>query len=175
MQLLRGLKRKSLTTSRKDTLALLVAKPVSTLMKDRTRNQTGVRIRRERNLHGRALERVGSPEGRPLVTLRDQPRASSRINDNYCVTPLQARLLAGSPPPRQTINTCSELSVNLNVVTPVLTAPGHSQKRDLSPGPVDCYSLRDHKLKCVKSVSCVTQLSCVQPAINVKMLPQICL
>ena len=46
--------------------------------------------------------------------------------------------------------------------------PGHSQKRDLSPGPVDCYSLTNHKLKCVKSVSCVTQLSCVQPAINVK-------
>ena len=59
-------------------------------MKDQARNQTGVWIRRERNLHGRALERVdiGSPEGRPLVTLRDQPRASSRINDNYCVTPL---------------------------------------------------------------------------------------
>ena len=46
--------------------------------------------------------------------------------------------------------------------------PGHSQKRDLSPRPVDCYSLRDHELKCVKSVSCVTQLSCVRPAINVK-------
>ena len=147
-----------------------MAKHVSTLMKDRTRNQTGVRIRRARNLHGRALERVDieNPEGRPPVTPRNQPRASSRINDNYCVSPLQARLLAGSPSPRQTINTCSELSVNLNVVTPVLTVPGHSQKKDLSPGPVDCYSLRDHKLKYVKSVSCVTQLSCVQPAINVK-------
>ena len=29
----------------------------------------------------------------------DQPRASSPINDNYCVDKLQERLLAGSPDP----------------------------------------------------------------------------
>ena len=45
--------------------------------------------------------------------------------------------------------------------------PGHSQKRDLSPGSAGCY-YRNHKLKYVKSVSCVTQLSCVKPVTNVR-------
>ena len=39
--------------------------------------------------------------------------------------------------------------------------PGHSQRKDLSPGPVDCYVQRFHSLKYVKGASCVTQLSCV--------------
>ena len=46
--------------------------------------------------------------------------------------------------------------------------PGHSQRKDLSPGPVDCYVQRDHSLKYVKGASCVTQLSCVPPVTNVK-------
>ena len=41
--------------------------------------------------------------------------------------------------------------------------PGHSQKKELSPGPVDCI-YRNYILKSVKSVSCVIPLSCVQPA-----------
>ena len=45
--------------------------------------------------------------------------------------------------------------------------PGHSQKRDLSPGSAGWY-YRNHKLKYVKSVSCVTQLSCVKPVTNVR-------
>ena len=45
--------------------------------------------------------------------------------------------------------------------------PGHSQKRELSPGSAGCY-YRNHKLKYVKSVSCVTQLSCVNPVTNVR-------
>ena len=44
----------------------------------------------------------------------DQPRASSRINDNYCVTSLQARLLAGSTH-KKTL-TFQDTVVNLNVV-----------------------------------------------------------
>ena len=107
------------------------------------------------------------PKGSLPATHRDQPRASSHINDKYCVTKLQARLLAGSSP--QTIDICSNLNVNPHVVITVHTAPGHSQKRELSPGSAGCYC-KDYKLKSVKSVSCVTQLSCVQ-----KMLPQICL
>ena len=95
----------------------------------------------------------------------DQPRASSRINDNYCVTKLQTRLLAGSTP--QTINTCLKLNVKLPVASHVHTAPGHSQKRELSPGSAGCHC-KSYKLKSVKSVSCVTQLSCVQPVTNVK-------
>ena len=45
----------------------------------------------------------------------------------------------------------------------VPSAPGHSQKRELSPGWAECQSKVCHKLKYVKPVSCVTQLSCVQP------------
>ena len=107
-----------------------------------------------------------------LPTHHDQPRASSRINDNYCVTKLRARLLAGSSRPIQTINTCASLNVNSPVVKVVNSAPGHSQKRDLSPGSAGCYC-KEHKLKYVKSVSCVTQLSCINPVINVKNAAQI--
>ena len=98
------------------------------------------------------------------TTHLNQPRASSRINDNYCVTKLQAQLLAGSPLPSQTIDS---LNVKFHVVSNVHTAPGHSQKRELSPGSGGCYC-KSYKLKSVKSVSCVTQLSCVQPVTNVK-------
>ena len=51
------------------------------------------------------------------------------------------------------------------------SGPGHSQKRDLSPGSAGCH-YKDHKLRYVKSVSCVTELSCVSPAINVKNAAQ---
>ena len=96
----------------------------------------------------------------------DQPRASSRINDNYCVTKLQTRLLAGSTP--QTLNTGSKLNVKLPVASHVHTALGHSQKKELSPGSAGCHC-KNYKIKSVKSVSCVTQLSCVQPVTNVKI------
>ena len=84
-------------------------------------------------------------------------------NDNFCVTKLQARLLAGSSPPSQTIDS---LNVKPHVVSNVHTAPGHSQKRELSPRSAGCY-YKDCKLKSVKSVSCVTQLSYAQPVTNV--------
>ena len=81
---------------------------------------------------------------------------------------VQPRLLAGSlsPLPRQTMNTQLKLNVNCHVVTDVYTAPGPSQRKDISPGVADCH-LKNYKLKSVKSVSCVTQLSCVNPASNV--------
>ena len=100
-------------------------------------------------------------------TLHDQPRASSHIDDNYCVTKLQARLLAGSTLPTETIDICSSLNVKPLVVSSVHTAPGHSQKRELSPGSAGCH-YKKYTLKYVKSVSCVTQVSCVQPVTNVK-------
>ena len=126
--------------------------------------------------HGRLLEgdNLREESFAPLPTHHDQPRASSRINDNYCVTKLRARLLAGSSRPTQTINTCASLNVNSPVVKVVNSVPGHSQKRDLSPGSAGCYC-KEHKLKYVKSVSCVTQLSCVNPVINVKNAAQILL
>ena len=45
--------------------------------------------------------------------------------------------------------------------------PGIPKKKELSPGSAGCYC-KSYKLKSVKSVSCVAQLSCVQPATNVK-------
>ena len=71
---------------------------------------------------------------------------------------LQARLLAGSHPSRQTMNTVLFPNVNCHVVKVVPTAPGPSQKKEISPGSADCYH-KEYKLKHVKSVSCVTQLS----------------
>ena len=145
-----------------------VARVVSTLMNDRntdlTRNQT-------RNLigqHERILERAvtENQEGKPQTFHRDQPRASGRINDNQSLDKLQVRLLAGSTPPRQTMNNILE-SVNCHVVPLVPSAPGHSQKKEISPGQAECHS-RNHKLKYVKGISCVTQLSCDKPVTNVR-------
>ena len=80
-------------------------------------------------------------------------------------TTYSSRLLAGSTP--QTINTCLKSNVKLPVASHVHTAPGNSQKRELSPGSAGCHC-KSYKLKSVKSVSCVTQLSCVQPVTTVK-------
>ena len=117
------------------------------------------------SLHGRLSgkdstekERVVLPHFHP-----DLPGASSHINDSYCITKLQTQLLARSTVLTQTKDT---LNVKLPVVPLVTTAPGQSQKKDLSPGPVNCL-YKECKLKSVKSVSCVTQLSCVNPVTNV--------
>ena len=80
------------------------------------------------------------------------------------MTKLQTRLLAGSIPQAQTRDT---LNVNFPVVQVATTAPGHSQNKELSPGPAGCY-YKESKLKFVKSVSCVTQFSCVNPVSNVR-------
>ena len=92
----------------------------------------------------------------------DQPRASSRVNDNQCVSFLPLRLLAGSSP-QETMNTLSV--VKFNVVHPVPSAPGHSQKNEISPGAADCQS-KQSKLKFMKGVSCVIPLSCAKLVIN---------
>ena len=97
----------------------------------------------------------------------DQPRASSRINDNYCVTNLQARLLAGST--HQKTLTFQDTVVNLNVVNHALSATGHPQRKGISPG-LAVVKNRDHTLKFVKGASSVTQLSCVQPVVNVPLV-----
>ena len=106
---------------------------------------------------------------KPLIILRDQPRTSSPINDNYFVNSLQEGLLAGS----QTISQDQTLNfVKYHVAKVVHCAPGHSQKKELSPGSAACYIQRDYRLKYVKSVSCVTQLSCVPPVINAQSVAQ---
>ena len=151
----------------KVTPVVPAAKAGITLMIGLTGKLTDVRIKRGISRHGKTLGKAGTEnlEERLLVTPPDQPRASSLINDNYCVTHSQTRLLAGSTF-RKTIDTC--LPVNLTVVTPVPTVPGLSQKKDLSPGPVGCCTQRVHSLKHVKGVSCVTQLSCAPPVSSVR-------
>ena len=108
-------------------------------------------------------DRVREAEARPPATPRDQPRASSPLNDNYFVNSLQEGLLAGS----QTLAQKETLNfANFHVVKSVPSAPGHSQKRELSPGVAACQTSRNYKLKYVNSVSCVTQLCPVQPVVN---------
>ena len=49
------------------------------------------------------------------------------------------------------------------------TAPGLSQKKEISPGVAGCHPFqKNHTVKYVKGVSCVTQLSYVQPVTNVR-------
>ena len=62
--------------------------------------------------------------------------------------------------------------VNCHVAKSVPSAPGHSQKKELSPGQSECQIPRNYKLKYVNSVSCVTQLSVVQPVVNVPNVAQ---
>ena len=89
------------------------------------------------------------------LTPQDLPRASSHINDSYSLNKLPIRLLARSPHHQQTRDF---LNVKVHVAHSVTTAPGKSQKKDLSPGPAVCTA-KDCKLKSVKSALCVTQLS----------------
>ena len=59
--------------------------------------------------------------------------------------------------------------VNLNIVPSVHTAPGLSQKKEVRPGSAACYPFQSkYKVKYVKGVSCVTQLSCANYVANVK-------
>ena len=133
----------------------------------RTKGQRSVRTTgNPTDLPGRTVRRV---KAKPRTTPHDQPRASSPINDNYFVNSLQDGLLAGS----KTLSQENILStVKCHVVKVVHSAPGHSQKRELSPGSAAGYLQRNHKLKYVKSASCVTQLSCVQPVTNVQNAAQ---
>ena len=94
-------------------------------------------------------------------TPRVRPRVSSSTNDNRCVSLLKPLLMTGSP----TGKTMNTLNVKLNVVPSVHTAPGHSQKNEISPGAASC-TYKNDLLKPVKSISCVIPLSCVNPVLN---------
>ena len=137
-------------------------------MKGQIREQRVVRRLSRRDLPGKTLGGVSldEVEARTLILHHDLPRASSHTNDNHCITRSQDRLLAGSLHTGKTMNT-SFKAVYLNVVNVVPSAPGRSQKRELSPGSAVCYNEK-HRLKYVKGASCVNQLSCVQPVTNVK-------
>ena len=157
--------RKSLTMKHEDTLALHVARSISSLMTSRTEGRINGRIRKVTSQHGRTLGRVGteSLDPSPQPQHHDQPRANSLTNDNYCVTKFNTRLLAGSTP--QTMDSCTFLNVK-PLVHYVHTATGHSQKKEISPRAAVCFST-NCALKSVKSAG-VTQLSCARPVTNVK-------
>ena len=152
-------------------LVLLVVRHVSILMRNRTGDQISVRTRKGTSELGRTSGRVGTgnQEAKLQVILHDQPRASSRINDNYCVTKLQTRLLAGSTTSTETLDIYSH--VNFPVVSHVLSATGPPQRKGLSPGLTD-VKLKDGQLKYVKGVSSVIHLFCVKPVTNVKHAAQ---
>ena len=57
-------------------------------------------------------------------------------------------------------------NVKPRVVKFVPSAPGLPQRKGISPGVPECQ-LKKSQLKSVKSASCVTQLSCVNPVSNV--------
>ena len=65
---------------------------------------------------------------------------------------LRPLLLTGSP--QETMNT---LNAKLSVVNSAHTAPGHSQKKEISPGAAVCFPDLS-SLKSVKGVSCVIPL-----------------
>ena len=109
-------------------------------------------------------------EGRVNISVpHDQPRASSRINDNYWVTSLQAQLLAGSTHKETLTIQSIDTHVKLSLVNHALSATGHPQRKGISPGLADVKN-KDHTLKYVKGASSVTQLSCVQPVVNVPLV-----
>ena len=137
---------------------------VFTRMRDRIRNRRVGRTTSRIDPHGKTSTEgsLDDLKARVLTFLHVLPRASNRINDNHCYN--RTRLLAGSTSTELTLN--SNLNVNLHVVSFVPSAHGPPQKKGLSPGVSDCQLKKD-LLNSVKGVSCVSQLSCVNPVTNV--------
>ena len=107
--------------------------------------------------HGKIFHALNvESRGNSHSTPPERPRVSSSTNDNQYVTQLNSLLLAGSP----TLETKDTCTVKLDVVNSVPTAPGHSQKKEISPGAAVCHPY-SHKLKYVNSASCVIPLSYV--------------
>ena len=87
------------------------------------------RIPRVIDRPGRTLGKAATrnPRGSLPAIHRDQPRASSPINDNYCIDKLEKGLLAWSQTStRQTLDTYQGLNVNFHVVQAAHSGPGHS-------------------------------------------------
>ena len=135
-------------------------------MKDRTENLSP---RNRTDRPGRMSHTASIDEGKKPTSI--QPRASSRINDNYCVTKPQAQLLAGTTPKEALTVQSLKRHVKLNVVNHIPSATGHPQRKGISPG-LSGVMKKDCTLKYVKGVSSVTQLSCAQPVTNVPLAVQ---
>ena len=106
-------------------------------MNTKTRGRIKGQTTGRRNQHGRTLVKDSTGGTRDVLLFfhHDQPRASSPVNDNYCVKILQTGKLARSkqPTPEETMNIFSPKTlVNSVVVNPVLTAPRLLQKKGIS-------------------------------------------
>ena len=121
--------------------------------KGRTENKTS---RPGRLCHALNVARTKGNNSTPHVL----PRVSSSINDNHCFLQLRPLLLTRSP--QETLNT---LNAKFPVVNSAHTAPGHSQKKEISPGAAVCFPDLS-SLKSVKGVSCVIALSHVNTVTN---------
>ena len=143
----------------KDKLILHMISVGTTPMNAKTKGRIIGQTTGQISQHGKTSvkDNTGRTRDNLLTFHPDQPRASSPINDNYCVKVLQTGLLARSKQltPGKTMNTVSlKTLVNSVVVNPVLTAPGLLQKKDTSPCMSGCY--QKCKLKCVTDVLCKT-------------------
>ena len=103
--------RKRLHTLRaRDVLLLHMARVVTIPTKELTKGWTESHPTSPIDQHGRTLARdiIRNLKANLSTIPHHQPRASSPINDNYCVDKLQEGLLARSQPstPRQTMNKC---------------------------------------------------------------------
>ena len=104
-------------------------------MIDRIGNLT---LRNRTDWLGKTSHIASIDEGRENASIpHDQPRASSRINDNYWVTSLQAQLLAGSTHKETLTFQSIDTLVKLNAVNHALSATGHPQRKGISPGLAD--------------------------------------
>ena len=141
---------------------------VITLMRKVIGNKRAGRRGNKTGQPGRTLtdDSSNEAEARPLVFHPDLHVVSSNINDSYCLNRVSNQLLTQNFLTDQTMNNPLISNVKYHVVQSVPSAPGPPQKKGISPGVSDCHQEKS-QLKSVKSVSCVTQLFCVNPASNV--------
>ena len=98
--------------------------------------------------------------------LRNQPRASSP-------TCRQVRgRTAGREPDFNTKTDYEHICKLSCCKSSSYCARAFTKERNISPGSPGCYYQKEYKLKYVKGVSCVTQLSCVNPVTNVTTAAQ---
>ena len=91
---------------------------------------------------------------------------SSNTIDSYCFSRGSSQLLTWNVPTEETMNNLLFSNVKPHVIKFVPSSPGLPQRKGISPGVPECQSKKS-QLKSVKSASCVTQLSCVNPVSNV--------
>ena len=130
-------------------------------MNARIRGRTIGRTTGQKNQHGRTLVKCITERTRNVLPTshHDHPRASSSINDKYCVNVFTGRTASRELATHTrkdnglfAKDTC-KVSCKLCCLSLVLTAPGLSKKKDVSAGMSGCY--QKCRIKYVKDVFCV--------------------